>query len=288
MLFADIALRPEAEELIRAYQSTPNKAAFQRTDVTSWIDLEEMFAASERLFGSVDIVCPGAGIFEPHWSNFWHPPGSPESTDDPLGGGYKLFDINLIHPIRVTQLAISRFLASSPPPSPSNPKFVVHIASVASQIATLMFPMYCVSKHGIQAFVRCLGQLDETHGIRVTAVDPGIVKTPIWTEHPEKNKVLNQKAEDDNEWVTPQEVAEVMLACVEKSTLETGVPGEPPIAITGGSCLEVLAGTVRDVPLYNNPGPFALGRKGAQAGRPEELINEVLGLLTPGWGSKTL
>lgn len=243
-----------------------------------------MFAKAECLFGSVDIVCPGAGVFEPHWSNFWHPPGTRESTDDPIGGGYKLFDINLIHPIRVTQLAISRFLASSPAPSPSNPKFIVHIASVAAQIATLMFPMYCASKHAVQAFVRSLARLDDTHGIRVTAVDPGIVKTPIWTEHPEKNKVLHQKASDNDEWVTPQEVAEVMLACIERSTIETGVSGEPPIAIKGGSCLEVLAGAVRDVPLFNNPGPFALGRKGAEASHPEQLVDEVLGLLTPGWG----
>ena len=182
-------------------------------------------------------------------------------------------------------MAIAHFLeeTGSAAKTNENPKTlsIVHIASVAAQIATIMFPMYCVSKHGIQAFVRCLGDLEASHGIRVTAVDPGIVKTPIWTEDPGKNKVLSE----DDGWVTPEEVAEVMLACVRDEEVGSGMEGEERIRIQGGTCLEVLAGTVRDVPLYGNVGPFALGRKGAEAGNPETLKNEVLGLLKPGWGT---
>lgn len=288
VLFADIALRPEAQELIKQYQSTANKAVFQKTDVASWSDLNDMFQAAEHHFGSVDIVCPGAGVFEPHWSNFWYPPGSAESRDDISGSGYKMIDINLTHPIRVTQLAISYFLAASPPCSPSNPKSIVHIASVSAQIATLMFPLYCVSKHGIQAFVRCLADLDGSHGIRVTAVDPGVVRTPIWTEHPEKLKIVKQDGAGQDEWVTPEEVARVMLACVKDDDIESAQDGYNTkgerIRIQGGTCLEVLAGTVRDVPLYNNVGPFASGRKGADVSHPEKLKDEIMALLKPGWG----
>ena len=281
VLFADIALRREAEKLIDEYQSPLARAVFVKTDVTSWSDLNAMFDAAEQHFGSVDIVCPGSGIFEPHWSNFWHPPGSPESKDDALSGRYKILDLNLTHPIRVTQMAISRFLSASPPVSLSNPKSIVHIASVSAQITTIMFPLYCVSKHGTQAFVRCLGDLEKTNGIRVTAVDPGIVKTPIWLEHPEKLQLLDQ---ENDGWVTPQDVAKVMLACVEDSEIESGVEGEEPIHIHGGSCLEILAGGVRDVPLFNNPGPFASGRKAGNVSHSEKLEDEVLQLLKPGWG----
>ncbi|KAK3702921.1 hypothetical protein LTR37_014770 [Vermiconidia calcicola] len=263
VLFADIALRPEAEKLINGYQSPSTRAVFVKTDVTSWSDLNAMFDAAEEHFGSVDIVCPGAGIFEPHWSNFWHPPGSSESKDDALSGRYKILDLNLTHPIRVTQMAISRFLSASPP------------------ITTIMFPLYCVSKHGTQAFVRCLGDLEKTNGIRVTAVDPGIVKTPIWLEHPEKLQLVDQ---ENDGWVTPEDVAKVMLACVEDYEIESGVEGEEPIPIHGGSCLEILAGGLRDVPLFNNPGPFASGRKAGNVSHSEKLENEVLRLLKPGWG----
>jgi hypothetical protein len=55
-----------------------------------------MFNAAYQLFGSVDIVCPGAGFYEPPFSSFWHPPGpNSPSKDSPEGGRYALLDINL-------------------------------------------------------------------------------------------------------------------------------------------------------------------------------------------------
>jgi 3-hydroxybutyrate dehydrogenase len=70
VLFADIALRKEAEETVRSHADpTPGmgKAAFQKTDVKEWRQLETMFEAAERNFGGTgaDIVVPGAGIYEP-------------------------------------------------------------------------------------------------------------------------------------------------------------------------------------------------------------------------------
>jgi len=43
------------------------RAAFQRTDVSVWKQLERMFDVAQDHFGGtgVDIVVPGAGIYEP-------------------------------------------------------------------------------------------------------------------------------------------------------------------------------------------------------------------------------
>ncbi|ETI23405.1 hypothetical protein G647_05207 [Cladophialophora carrionii CBS 160.54] len=294
VLFADLALRPEAQDLVAKYASTPNKAVFQKTDVTSWPDLEAMFSAAMQHFGAVDIVCPGAGVFEPHWSNFWYPPGTAKSGDDPASGRYKLLDINLTHPIRTTQLAISHFLAAQPPSSAQNPKSIVHIASIAGQTASLPFPLYHASKHGVQALVRSMADLETLHGIRVTCVEPGVVKTPLWTDHPEKLKMIKQDGEDADAWVTPEEVAQVMLSCVKDDEIPNVIEASPSakdvaveremIRIQGGSCLEVLAGTIRDVPMFNNVGPYALGRKGASVTDREKLYQEIHGVLKPGWG----
>jgi 3-hydroxybutyrate dehydrogenase len=72
VLFADVALRKEAEESIQKHAdlkagSGIGKAAFQKTDVAEWKQLENMFAAAESQFGGTgaDIVCPGAGVYEP-------------------------------------------------------------------------------------------------------------------------------------------------------------------------------------------------------------------------------
>jgi len=68
VLIADLALRPEAQVVVDKYaakSSSSARAVFQETDVTDWLQLERMFKVAEQEFGEIDIVCPGAGVFEP-------------------------------------------------------------------------------------------------------------------------------------------------------------------------------------------------------------------------------
>ena len=89
--------------------------------------------------------------------------------------------------------------------------------------------------------------------------------------------------------VTPQEVAEVMLAIVEKDKISTSAIGhaglndhQEDITIVGGSCLEVSAGQVRDVPMHNNSGPY--GRVGNNISNVAKLYEETFELIKPGSG----
>lgn len=248
VVIADLSLRPEAQVLVSQYQKPGQspRAVFVKTDITLWRALAHMFDVALAEFGAFDIVCPGAGVYEPNWSNFWHPPGSPESKDDLESGHYALLDINLTHPIRVTQLAISHWLhprdtgstASAKTPL-TNPKRIVHVSSIAGQIPVFRAPLYGASKFGITGFIRCLGNLDST-GIRVNGVAPGVVRTPLWTEHPDKLKFVDQ---EHDSWVTPQECAEAMLQCVESERL------------VGGTILEIGKNHTRQVAVFNDPGP---------------------------------
>lgn len=196
-----------------------------------------MFSVGVQEFGQIDIVCPGAGIYDPHWSNFWHPPGVPggKSRDKADGGRYASLDINVTHPIRATQLAISHFL--NPPPGvpkvgPQNPKQVIIISSVAGQNANLNTPIYVAAKHAMNGFIRSLGPLEGEMNIRVNGVAPGVIKTPLWTEHPEKMTFLDLSKDA---WATPEEVAEAMLRCLQEAELG------------GGTILEVGANQTRKV-----------------------------------------
>lgn len=68
VLFADISLRPEAQKVVNAHthpQASLGRAVFQETDVRDWKQLERMFERAEVEFGDVQIVCPGAGVYEP-------------------------------------------------------------------------------------------------------------------------------------------------------------------------------------------------------------------------------
>lgn len=65
VLIADLALRPEAQVLAEKHSKGQGRVVFQQTDVTDWIQLERMFEVAEREFGEIDVVCPGAGVYEP-------------------------------------------------------------------------------------------------------------------------------------------------------------------------------------------------------------------------------
>lgn len=274
VLFADLALRPEAQKVVDAYSSKNErkpKAAFVQTDVRDWKQLSHMFEVADKEFGGVDIVCPGAGIYDPHWSNFWHPPGSGASKDSSDGGRYASLDINITHPIRTTQLAIATFLNPSQGEkvSPTNPKRVVIISSIAGQLANLNTPLYIAGKHAMNGFIRSLGMLDSKLGIRVNGVAPGLTKTPLWTDHPEKISFVDQ---DKDVWATPEEVAEVMVRCLE----------DPEMG--GGTILEVGAGQTRKVAMLNDPGPSSPGASNIRAHYAQ--VFEWLG--EDGWGQMKL
>ncbi len=142
--------------------------------------------------------------------------------------------------------------------------------------------MYNASKHAINGFVRSLAPLEAQLGIRVAAVAPGVVKTPLWTDHAEKLKAVGKS----DEWVTPEEVADVMrkLVDADKTAEELGGNGEM-IKIQGGSIVEVSCKRVRDVQAFNDPGPH--GRAGNTASNMGALEDEVWSALaTKGWGTE--
>ena len=273
VIFADLSLRPEAQKTVDTYSSSTNgkpRAIFVKTDVIDWPQLQRMFDVADKEFGGVDIVCPGAGIYEPHWSNFWHPPGaSPAAKDTVDGGRYATLDICLTHPIRTTQLAIAAWLSPKPGQqkvSPTNPKRIVHVSSIAAQTSALTVPLYIASKHALSGFVRSLAGLDGL-GMRVNGVAPGVIKTPLWTEHPEKLKLVDERQDD---WASTEEVATAMLKMLEEETM------------VGGTILEVGHNQTRIVQALNDPGPSGSGNtvSGSMIGYKEVL--EWLG--QEGWG----
>lgn len=267
MLLADLTLRPEAQRLLETYTTSP-RAVFCKTDVTDWTALRDMFSAAEREFGDVDIVCPGAGIYDPPFSNFWHPPGCSASKDKKDGGRYATLDINVTHPIRTTQLAISSFLSSQQPSQKASqkssekengvnsPKRILIVSSIAGQNSNLHTPIYVAAKHAMNGFIRSLAALEPRLNIRVNGVAPGLIKTPLWTEHPEKMQFVAGA----DEWASPEEVAEAMLRCLVDEEL------------IGGSILEVGKEQTRLVQAFSDPGPSG---RGHTVGRLEERYGEV-------------
>lgn len=114
---------------------------------------------------------------------------------------------------------------------------MILISSIAAQLPILPIPLYAASKAAISSFARSMAELEPKYGIRVNAVAPGLVKTPIWNE-----EELAWMDESVDTWVARERVAGVMLELVEE--------GE----YVGGTVLEVAAEVVRKVGVLNDPG----------------------------------
>lgn len=66
VVVADLGLTPQAEDIYKDYQEGKKpRMVFHKTDVTNWKQLRSAFERAQKEFGALDIVCPGAGIFEP-------------------------------------------------------------------------------------------------------------------------------------------------------------------------------------------------------------------------------
>jgi NAD(P)-dependent dehydrogenase (short-subunit alcohol dehydrogenase family) len=102
--------------------------------------------------------------------------------------------------------------------------------------------MYAASKHAMSGFTRSLADLEPKLNIRVNAVAPGCVKTPLWTQDK-----LTWVDEEVDTWVTAEKVAQVMLDLV-----------QDPKNV-GGTVLEVGVDKVRSVQELNDPGPQGRG-----------------------------
>jgi hypothetical protein len=101
----------------------------------------------------------------------------------------------------------------------------------------------------------------------VNGVAPGIIKTPLWTDHAEKLRFMD---ESQDVWVEPEEVAEVMLRCMTDEN------------IGAGYIMEVLKDKSRHVEWRMDPGPEG---PGATLANREKGDEEALGWLAEeGWG----
>jgi short-subunit dehydrogenase len=142
---------------------------------------------------------------------------------------YAAVTINVEHPIKLTRIAIRALL------NHDKKGVVLCVSSLSGLRSKYGSALYCATKHAVVGFVKGMGLAEDMEGVKVVAVCPGRVHTPLWTERDDLEENFEYL---EDEALTPDEMARQMLELVEKGqytggTVLRGEKGDVGVAFEG-------------------------------------------------------
>src|SRR5690606_21028910 len=140
---------------------------FVQTDVTSESQVEALFAAAVDTYGSVDVAFNNAGI---------SPPDDDSILTTGLDAWRRVQEVNLTSVYLCCKHVIPYMREQGKGSIINTASFVAGLGSATPQIA------YTASKGGVLAMSRELGVQFAREGIRVNALCPGPINTPLLRE----------------------------------------------------------------------------------------------------------
>jgi NAD(P)-dependent dehydrogenase (short-subunit alcohol dehydrogenase family) len=184
------------EFTVESIKNADGEATFIRADVSSPEDCEHLVAQTVDTYGRLDYACNNAGI-----------PGEEALTADySVEGWQKLIGINLSGVFYCMKYEIPAMLETGG-------GSIVNVASILSQVGFATAPAYVSAKHGVAGVTQNAAIEYGPQGIRVNAVAPGFIKTPMIS-------ALEQDEETYNMLVSmhpigrlgrPEEVAQLII-----------------------------------------------------------------------------
>ena len=151
---------------------------FLPVDVTSKDSQQTLFATVMARYGRLDTVMAAAGISSANYVSG----EAGEPLDDmearmlhrrPVEDWQRVLDVNLTGVMITDQLAVQHMLELGTPGS------IINVASIAARRALPGASDYCVSKAGVVMLTKVLAEELATLNIRVNAIGPGFIETPM-------------------------------------------------------------------------------------------------------------
>ena len=140
---------------------------YVHVDVTSKDEVDALFATAKSTYGSVDIAFNNAGI---------SPPDDDSILDTDLDAWRRVQEVNLTSVYLCCKAALPHMLEQGSGSIINTASFVAVMGAATSQIS------YSASKGGVLSMSRELGVQFARQGVRVNALCPGPVNTPLLQE----------------------------------------------------------------------------------------------------------
>jgi NAD(P)-dependent dehydrogenase (short-subunit alcohol dehydrogenase family) len=155
-----------AEETEMAIKRAGGRAAVFQLDVADASQVEAMVAFTEQTFGGLHMAVNNAGIGGP----------SVPTADYPLDDWRKVIDVNLNSVFFCMKYEIAAMLRAGG-------GAIVNMASILSSVAFSGSSAYVTAKHGMLGLTKAAAIEYAAQGIRVTAVGPGFIDTPLLSKN---------------------------------------------------------------------------------------------------------
>jgi meso-butanediol dehydrogenase/(S,S)-butanediol dehydrogenase/diacetyl reductase len=157
------------EQLVAEIEARGGKALALPGDVGAGADVEATVTALIRRHGGLDLVAHAAGIDRPV--------GSPDELSEQ--GWDAIFATNTKSCFLLAKHALPAMRARGG-------GAIVNVSSVFARVAAMQASAYAASKAAVDAFTRVVALDTAADGIRLNAVAPGYVRTPMWAHDPDE------------------------------------------------------------------------------------------------------
>ena len=160
-----------ARAMVKTIQAAGGEAMAIRADVSREDEVEAMFAEMIETWGSIDILVNNAGLQK-----------DAPLAEMSLADWQKVLDINLTGQFLCSRAAVREFLRRGVVPELSRVAGkVICMSSVHDVIPWAGHANYAASKGGVSLLMKTMAQELAPQRIRVNAISPGAIKTPINT-----------------------------------------------------------------------------------------------------------
>ena len=154
---------------------------FVSCDVAKEADVKAAIAASLEAHGRIDIVVNNAGILD-----------DAPFLDLPAAEFDRILGVNLRGAFLMGQAAARQMVKQGAPAGSAQAGAIVNMSSINERFALPDHVAYSISKGGISQLTKAMAIALAPHGIRVNAVGPGTIETPL-IEGVIKDKAFREK-----------------------------------------------------------------------------------------------